>query len=104
MTKNKQWALGCSAMILTVPPTQCFTGYVIRCLWAWFVTPTWHLAPPSVLAAIGLSTLIMMFQNTPQAPKPTGEESPFEVTSKAVGMMVLKPLLALAFGWLCHVL
>jgi hypothetical protein len=43
-------------------PMLLIEGLAIRMLWSWFVTPYTHLPAPSVVAAAGISLLVLLVQ------------------------------------------
>lgn len=74
-------------------------GYALTLLWAWFVVPTFGMAPLALAPAIGLAT-VASYLTHQYMPKVTKEGSQLDQLGHAVGNMVLGPAMALLVGWI----
>lgn len=74
--------------IATVP----LNGLALVLLWIWFIVPVFHLPPLTVAQALGLSVTVTFVTS-----QYTGKDD--RNTSERVATILLKPLFALAFGW-----
>jgi hypothetical protein len=70
-------------------------GYVLSALWGWFMVPALHLPPLSVPYAIGVC-LVAGFLTNHRNGKEAERDVPWW---QPMLMVVLKPGLALLFGW-----
>lgn len=74
------------------------TGFVATKLWAWFVTPEFGDASPSILFFVGLSLLVTMFKGPREG---TGEVEQEVVLARAVASLTI-PLFVLSLGWIIY--
>lgn len=72
-------------------------GWVLTCLWSWFVIPVFHLDPLSIKMAIGLSLVAGMFMQASSS----SESKEDNGTGKLVVHLAL-PFITLFIGWLVH--
>jgi len=76
-------------------------AFVAVHLWAWFVVPTFGLAPLSKSAAFGISLLIGLWthQNS------TGHKDEREASEKIIeyAAHIISPWFVLLLGYICHV-
>jgi hypothetical protein len=73
-------------------------GFTIVKLWAWFVVPTFHLAPLSFFAALGLSALVSYFMPIPS----TKDKKIGEVIKNGFIGNTIKTVVLLGFGYIYH--
>lgn len=79
-------------------------GFVLSCLWGWFVTPVFGLAVPPLLACIGLSLMAgyLVSVRLPDRDKTAAEkEVAYSEWRQALTASVAH-LLTLGIGWLIH--
>lgn len=101
----KQTGIGCLVILAAIPASWWLEAYTITRLWAWFVTPTMHVAAPSMTAALGLTVLASMFTTTPASTPPADrDETMAALVLRTCFPLLAKPALCLAFGWLWHAL
>lgn len=70
---------------------NAFAGTV---LWAWFITPAFGIASPSLSLMFGIMIFAALFKSSTVK----REES----ISKMYSLIIVKPLTALFFGWIIH--
>lgn len=85
--------------VLTFIPLVIFGAWVFTQLWAWFVVPTFGLAPLTIPAALGLSLLVNYLTSDWQTAGPEPGDS-VEDFVKAAVKIYLKPFVFLLFGWI----
>ena len=76
-------------------------GWAISNLWEWFIVPTFHLQPLSVVQAIGLSMVVSYMSHT-YVDTPEREESAAAKIGRVIGMAIFRPVFAVGFGWVIH--
>lgn len=54
-------ALGCLAVVLSLPLIILLRGFVMSILWGWFVTPVFGISSPGLAACLGLSITVDAF-------------------------------------------
>lgn len=93
---------GCLLVVFLIIGNALLNGFVFQQLWAWFVVPIFGLSFLTLPAAIGLGMAVtfLTFQYVLE-PKDSGWTDN-EKLVRAVGMMVLRPMLALLFGYIVH--
>ena len=76
-------------------------GWTLSILWKWFMVPVFGLPMLSIPQAIGIAMVIgyLTFQNNDAQEK---ERSTTERVIFWVALIVLRPLITLAFGWIVH--
>ena len=89
--------------ILALPITSLWYGYVLSILWAWFVVPAFHVAPLSILLAIGVSIVVRMFTSSyTESNDKKDEDKAGQRMFGSIFYALLYPLFALAFGAIIH--
>jgi len=76
-----------------------FGGYVLSCLWSWFVSPLFGLPPISVGAAVGLSTIAGWLKLGLSREKVEGAKTPLEAGVIKATMVFANEAIILAAGW-----
>lgn len=76
-------------------------GYVLTVLWAWFIVPTFHLPPLSLVAAIGMS-MVIGYLTSHIDMEHKSEIGWGQRFANRIVVALLKPLFALFFGWIIH--
>lgn len=92
---------GIVAFIIIWALSSMWSGYVLSILWGWFVVPTFGLPSLSVVTAIGIAIVVSYLTHQIY----TGREEKKEWSEKfadMIGYGILKPLIALGFGWVVH--
>ena len=85
-------------MGITALPFVLWKSYVITILWAWFVTPYFHLPTLSVWLVYGLTTLLSLVKSDM-----TVKKEPDAINWKSsYAMFVIGPALSLGIGYLIH--
>ena len=79
-----------------------FNGYVLSILWGWFMVPTFHLPTLSVAPAIGIAMVIGYLTKQESPDVEEKERSTGMKVARFVAQIIMKPLVALAFGWVVH--
>lgn len=81
--------------------SSIWSGYVLSVLWGWFIVPTFHLPPLSVVTAIGIAIVVSYL--THQIDRDDDKKREWSETfTKMIGWGIIKPLIALCFGWIVH--
>ena len=91
-------AIGLPAVIMV---SYLWRAYVLTILWAWFVTPIFHLPHLGLVPAIGV-VLVASFLAYGYHASPKDERSFGEQMAAAIGYAALSPALYLLFGWIAH--
>jgi hypothetical protein len=91
MTDTKKALIKCLALLAFAPLAITWSAYVLTVLWGWFVEPTFGVDPLSVPYAAGLGVLASFLTHQAREHDHSAAES--------IGIAVLHPLFALAFGW-----
>ena len=73
-------------------------AWIITWLWLWFIVPL-GVTEIGLAWAIGLASIISMFSHDAPPAKASDET---DMWAKAIGKLIVSPLLALGFGWLAH--
>jgi len=76
-------------------------GFVLTCLWSWFIVPTFGLAELSLTQAIGLG-LIVGFLTHRRTKKLHSRDEKKSITDDAASLFVeilISPFIVLFFGW-----
>ena len=81
-----------------------WSGYVLTCLWGWFVVPTFALPPLTLAQAIGVS-LIVGYLTNKYLPKQDNQENGIKLDDlddieRAVDHVIFPPAFALLAGLL----
>lgn len=99
------------ALVVTLPLSALWRGFVLSYLWAWFVVPTFHVQVLTVGQCAGLSCVAAIFHQT-QGSKdkdPEGEDSTDKIARqiREFGQSLVKAFLAppivLGASWLVKV-
>lgn len=73
-------------------------GWVLTCLWEWFIIPTFHLDPLSIKMAIGLCLVVGMFRGNVSTSDKDDNTSP----TVKLCIQLAGPFITLFIGWLVH--
>ena len=86
-------------MLLVVPVTALWSGYVLSVMWAWFIVPlgavsigVWH--------AFGISVLVDLL--TFKQPQEKVDDSKRPSPGVRIATSLFVPLIVLGFGWAAH--
>lgn len=101
MSKDKQAILGCFSLIVLAFVGVVFSGYVISTLWSWFVVNLFDIPALSIPYAIGLTSLVSMFQPITK-PEKNESDDVFKIVAEAWAKVLFKPALALLIGWITY--
>ena len=71
-------------------------AWIVTVLWAWFIVPTFHIAPIGIASAYGLALFVLLFRYTPDPPNSNIEK--LRGLLKSLGFT----LVVLVFGWVGH--
>ncbi|MBI2552085.1 hypothetical protein HYW17_02180 [Candidatus Uhrbacteria bacterium] len=81
--------------------SSIFNGYALSVLWGWFVVPTFGASALHIVPAIGIAMVVRYLTYHMHDCKK--EEKSFgEKIAEGTAMSVVKPSLALFFGWIVH--
>jgi len=90
---------GVIGVITLIVVSSVLNGYVLSVLWGWFVVPTFGAPQLSIAPAIGIALVVSyMTHQTHDCQKE--DKSPGEKIAVGTAILVLKPLVALFFGWI----
>ena len=92
--------LGCVLLLISLPFSALWSGYVLSVLWGWFIVPTFEARPLAVLPAIGLALVVGYLTKQEQQTEDTRDKD--DKIISALVHMFLSPLIALLFGWILH--
>lgn len=95
---------GCIAfllMLLIVPFSIAWKGWVFLWLWGWFVVPVFHLSTLTIPQALGLGC-IASFWSTPPASTKSEGEGVWMVFWRGLFVAFAGPLLILCYAWIVH--
>ena len=76
-----------------------WSGYALTILWAWFIVPTFSLAPLTLPAAIGFA-IVAAYLTHQYMPKTKQDGSKLDETLRALAHTAFKPAFALVAGWI----
>lgn len=83
--------------------SSIFDGYVLCLLWQWFIVPVFHLPTLSIPYAIGLALVVSYLTSHNGKSKNYDEDKGTgHKFTLAICNAILKPLIALFFGWIVH--
>ena len=89
-------------VVIGIVLSSAWMGYVLSILWAWFISPIFHIAPITIPLAIGLSLVVRMLTNPgyeePDEKQKNGKQQPIKFYVHAF----LYPLFALLMGAIVH--
>jgi hypothetical protein len=77
-----------------------FNGFALSVLWGWFISSVFGLPVLTVGQAIGVSMVVSFL--TWQYKSDEGKKEWVEVLAEGIALAVVKPLVALAFGWVVY--
>lgn len=101
MNNNVKGFLSCVGVAALIPliciPLALLQGWVLACLWTWFIAPIFGLPAITMVQACGISLIGGMFCSTTTSSK--DEEPSF----KPLLILLIKPLATLAVGYVFHV-
>lgn len=97
---NISIALGCAFLIPVIVLAQILRAWAITKLWAWFITPTWHMDPPTYGVALGIAVLVGMLTkedgDSPRDPNKTARQAMVSIYCR----LLLNAPLAVGMGWI----
>lgn len=93
--------IGCLLLLITVPLSAIWRGYILSILWGWFIVSTFEAPPLGVAAAIGVSLVISYLTKQNDEYKDESK-SQMERVIQSIVYAFLDPAVALAFGWAVH--
>lgn len=85
-------------MLVVIPASLIWNGFVLTKLWLWFAVPMFGVAPLTIPAAIGIAMMVSYL--THQYQQENKEEDGIERMIKQTLLMIFKPAVALLFGWI----
>ena len=81
-------------------------GIAIMEVWGWFICPTFHLEPITIVQAIGLQLVIQVLRPTfPEYAYHTEEmskEEKFSTRESSLMLNIVYPIITLFSGWIIH--
>jgi hypothetical protein len=80
-------------LLLLIPFTATWHGFVFMKLWAWFIVPTFHVTALRIPEALGLALLARFVTNT-------NTQEDHENMVRTIGLAFFTPAVALFFGWI----
>lgn len=92
-------ALPILLLVLAIPLSM-LRGWAMMMLWGWFIVPTFHLAPLTLVPAMGISLFVSLI--TLSSPESEDKRSPTERTGMIIGVNLFVPLILVGAGWLYH--
>jgi hypothetical protein len=87
-----------TTFIVIAALSTMWNGYALSILWGWFIVPTFEAPVLSVGYAIGIAMVVSYLTNHNDPFKNQDEEWK-ERFSKAIAYGLIKPAIALLFGW-----
>ena len=81
--------------------SSILNGYVLSILWGWFIVPTLGAPTLSTVPAIGIALVVAYLTYQVSDCEKVKREFSEEV-ERFFGLVVLRPLLTLLFGWAVH--
>lgn len=76
-------------------------GYVLSITWGWYVVPTFHIAPLSIPAGIGIAAIVRFITNpNPESKDGDKDESAEKRVFKATIKAFMGPAVVLLFCWI----
>jgi hypothetical protein len=106
MPKNNTGVVvvGCIGLIPAVIIGYVLRGWALVTLWAWFVTPKFHIEPPNAAVAIGIGILAGMLTGTSDlsSSKSDSDEDDSALTKmlSVYGQILCRAPLAVGIGWI----
>lgn len=74
-------------------------GFVLSCLWKWFIVPIFHLPALAVIQASGIALIVGLITRTDQSVC-VQEENPFIIIERSAMDCVQIPLFTLIIGYI----
>lgn len=98
MKKDDDTAISCGLLLITLPFSTIWSGYVLSLLWQWFITATFEIPSLSMPAAIGLALVVryLTYQTQPTDKSKTNTER----TAEWIFTAAFWPAFALVFGFI----
>ncbi len=84
-------------MVFTVI-SSIVNGFVLVCLWDWFIVPIFHLAPLTLVPAIGV-VLVVSFLTHQYVPN---DEDFYETVRNSFIVLFVYAAIFLVFGFIVH--
>ena len=88
-----------SAMVVVMVAGVMWSGFVLSILWGWFFVPSLGVPALSVPSAIGIALVVSYMTHQYQKKNKT-EIDGWEAVAESMAHMALKPVFALAIGWI----
>ncbi len=87
-------------LLLLMPASLMWSGYVLSCLWGWFIVPTFGLPPLAVAPAIGVALVVSFMAHQRQL----GDDDTPATTraANAIAYAIAAPAVSLLVGWLVN--
>ena len=79
-----------------------FTGYVLTCLWQWFLIPAFAVPALSLKTACGMSIIVSLLASQFIRNYAEDEKDELEVAVAGYIYMFLLPAACWVFGWLIY--
>lgn len=87
-------------VVAFIAGASVWSGFALSILWAWFITPVFHVPHLSIPSAIGLSLVVSMFTSKPD-PSNKKEEKNAKLIYGTIYAVFL-PALTLVLGAIVH--
>ncbi len=105
--ENPNVFLSLIGSIITDLLTLMWEGFVLTCLWAWFVVPTFGVAPLTFITAMGLMLVVglMCVVSTNSAilfERYKEDKGKLQAWSLILSTKAVCPAILLGFGYLIH--
>ena len=91
---------GCIGILALMVIEPIWSGFVLAVLWRWFIVAAFNLPPLSLPAAIGVCLVVGYTAKADVAHLRNSDENSADRLGKLFGLSLLKPLVALVFGWI----
>jgi hypothetical protein len=100
-TSSEDAMVGCLIALVSWPILAIWNGYALSVLWGWFVVTTFEARPLTIPAAIGVAAVVgyLTKQDDDYIDK---DKTPTERIIQSIGMSLIRPAFALAFGWVIY--
>lgn len=76
-------------------------GYVLSVLWMWFIVPTFDAPALGIVSAIGVA-IVASYLTYQTHGHEKDKRSLSDLIKEGAEMVLLKPSIALSFGWVAH--
>ena len=84
---------------LVVALSVLLDGWALSLLWGWFIVPTFNAPELTLAPAIGLALVVRYLTTHFEQPE---DDDPVENLIRAIVHAAVKPMMALAIGWIVH--